>query len=258
MGGWTSWYGGKSGYTWGMFFRLIRVVGLLASTTCLLAQDAKSGGKLFEQHCTICHGIEGKGGRGPRLNRPTLSHAPDEAALRRVIADGLEPAMPGSWFFTDEEVANLAAYVRTLGTIPQEVVPGDPQRGQKQYSANGCASCHVMQGEGGGFGVSLSDIGSRLSAAGLREALLKPAASVPDGFLLVEVTTDAGKRIRGMRLNEDTFTIQLRDASGKMHSFRNMDLREIRKLRGESPMPSYQNLTPEALQDLIAYLASRK
>ena len=61
-----------------------------------------------------------------------------------------------------------------------------------------------------------------------------------------------------MRLNEDTFTLQLRDASGKLHSFRNMDLHEIKKLHGESPMPSYQNLSPEALQDLIAYLASRK
>ena len=241
-----------------MLFRLIRVVCLLAATTCLFAQDANTGGKLFGQHCTICHGVDGKGGRGPRLNRPTLAHAPNDAALRSVIANGLEPAMPGAWFFTDDEVANLAAYVRSLGTVPQEVVPGDPEKGQEQYAASNCAACHVMQGEGGGFGISLSDIGSRLSAAGLREAVLKPAASVPDGFLLIEITTDAGQKIRGMRLNEDTFTLQLRDASGKMHSLRKTNLRDIKKLRGESPMPSYQNLSSEALQDVIAYLASRK
>ena len=66
---------------------------------------AAAGSALFGQHCTICHGIDGKGGKGPRLNRAVLNRAPDDAALRSVIASGLEPAMPGAWFFTDDEVA---------------------------------------------------------------------------------------------------------------------------------------------------------
>lgn len=127
-----------------MFFRLIAscLFGLGCLLTCtasLLAQEISPGGKLFGQHCAICHGMEGKGGRGPRLNRPTLSHAPDEAALRRVIARGLEPAMPGAWFFTDQEVADLAVYVRSIGQVPQEVVAGDAEKGQRQYAASGCA-----------------------------------------------------------------------------------------------------------------------
>lgn len=97
-----------------------------------------------------------------------------------------------------------------------------------------------------------------MSAAGLREALLTPGAGVPDDFLLLEATLSSGQTIRGMRLNEDSFTVQLRDANGRMHSLRKTSLRELKKLRGESPMPSYQNLAPEALQNLIAYLASRK
>jgi len=247
----------------GILLRMKRAAILLASTICAIAQtppaavgNAGAGGKLFERNCAVCHGIDGKGGRGPGLNRPSLAHAPDDEALRRIIADGIPPEMPEGWFLTDDDLANVAAYVRSLGKLPAEAVPGDAGRGRQQYTQSGCSGCHVVQGEGGGYGVSLSDIGSRRNAAYIRNALINPAASLPEGFLLVQVSTESGRKIRGVRLNEDTFTIQLKDASGQILSFRKSSLKELQKLRGESPMPSYQALTPTALQDLIAYLVS--
>ncbi len=60
-----------------------------------------------------------------------------------------------------------------------------------------------------------------------------------------------------MRVNEDTFTIQLRDASGRFYSFRKSDLTNLKKQPNVSLMPSYDSkLTPAELDDLIAYLAS--
>src|SRR5215467_6978869 len=56
--------------------------------------DATAGKPIFERYCAPCHGISGGGGRGPRLNRAQLSHAPDDASLRAVIADGIPPGMP--------------------------------------------------------------------------------------------------------------------------------------------------------------------
>ncbi len=69
--------------------------------------------------------------------------------------------------------------------------------------------------------------------------------------------TADGARITGARVNEDTFTIQIRDYSGLLHSFRKSDLRELHKDWGKSPMPSYRDsLSGEELQNLVAFLAS--
>src|SRR5215470_4295828 len=90
--------------------------------------DAIAGKPIFERYCAPCHGINGGGGRGPRLNRAHLTYAPTDAALRAVIADGIPPAMPDAWYLSDEEIANVAAHIRALGKTPGELVPGDPVR----------------------------------------------------------------------------------------------------------------------------------
>ena len=221
-------------------------------------RDAVAGKKLFELNCAVCHGIEGRGGgRGPNLNRVRLEHAPDDAALKSLIEDGIPPEMPEAvGDMSEKEVANVVAYVRSLGTIPAEPVPGDAARGARVYAKGGCASCHIVAGEGTGFGPELTEVGARRSAEYLRECLVKPSANLPEGFLWVEATA-AGETVRGIRVNEDTFSIQIKDSSGGYHSLRKQELKELRKLRRETPMPSYEQIFSAAeLQDLVAYLAS--
>ena len=71
------------------------------------------------------------------------------------------------------------------------------------------------------------------------------------------MVTGDGKRLTGVRLNEDMLSIQLRDHSGRLHSFLKSELRELHKDWGKSPMPSYRNaLTDAELEDLVAYLVS--
>jgi cytochrome c oxidase cbb3-type subunit 3 len=226
---------------------------------CALAQtlgDPAWGKKLFESQCALCHGQDGSGGRGPNLHRPKLNHAADDTALRKLISFGIEPGMPAFWQLSEREVASVAAYVRTLGAAPLEPVAGDASQGQRLYQAKGCAACHMISGDGSGYGPELTDIGAKRNAAFLRESIVAPEASVPDGFMLVELVTPGGAIVRGIRLNEDTFSIQVKDASNKFHSFRKAELGEVRKLRGKSPMPSYEHsLTPGELTDLVAYLA---
>lgn len=218
--------------------------------------NAVLGQQRFESQCALCHGQDGSGGRGPNLRRPKLDHAPDDAALRKVIAEGIQPEMPGAWQLSPHEVASVAAYVRKIGAVPPEPVPGDAAHGEQVYKSKGCASCHMIRGVGSGFGPELSDIGSRRSVAFLRESIVAPQASVPDGFLVLEAVTNSGATVRGVRVNEDTFSIQIKDQKGEFLSFRKADLKELRKQRGKSPMPSYQgSLTPEELTDLTAYLA---
>jgi cytochrome c oxidase cbb3-type subunit III len=221
--------------------------------------DAAAGKLIFEGHCALCHGIDGGGGRGPSLRRAKLLHAPDDEALKSLIENGIQPEMPPAWFLAPEEIANVGAYVRTLGNVPPEALPGDPARGKAIYARSGCSACHILAGEGSGYGPELTDVGARRGSARLRETLQNPAKTIPEDFLLVDATTNSGQTVRGVRLNEDSFSIQLKDQQGRFHSFRKSELRDLKKLRGETPMPTYGSILSAAeLDDLINFLASQR
>jgi putative heme-binding domain-containing protein len=230
-----------------------------APTPPVAASDVAAGKLVFEGHCALCHGMDGGGGRGPSLRRAKLGHAPDDEALKSLIESGIPPEMPPAWFLSPEEIANVAAYVRTLGNVPPEVLAGDRARGKAIYTRIGCSACHILAGEGSGYGPELTGVGARRGSARLRETLQTPAKTIPEDFLFVEATTNSGQAIRGIRLHEDTFSIQLKDQQGRFHSFRKSELRDLKKLRGETPMPSYDSaLSAAELDDLINFLASQK
>jgi putative heme-binding domain-containing protein len=161
---------------------------------------------------------------------------------------------------SDREMRQTAAYVRSLGKLPMKPVPGDPARGAQIYNGKGtCASCHSIMGEGGVTGPDLSTIGAARSASHLLESLVNPQAAVPEDYLLVTVVPKNGPNVTGIRVNEDSFSVQVRDSSGRSHSFWKSDVVNIEKQRGKSPMPSYKGqLSNSELTDLVAYLASLK
>lgn len=223
----------------------------------LTADDLAHGKRLYVGQCALCHGIEGVGARGPALDQPTLRRAKDNQALYNVIKNGVAGTeMPASWQLTDREVWRVVGYIGSLNRVEEAKLAGDAGRGRELYRAKGCAGCHIIRGEGGASGPELTEIGARRSAAYLREALVEPAASAPEGFLVVSVITRAGRNLRGVRVNEDSFTMQLRDDEDRFHSFRKNELRGLKKEFGVSTMPSYKTLAATELDDLIAYLAS--
>ena len=221
--------------------------------------DLARGEKLFQGHCALCHGTKGDGGRGPVLAQPRLKRAPDDAALVKVITEGIQGTeMPGAWQMNEREIRQVASHVKSLGRITPTPVPGDVARGAALYQGKGgCAGCHMIKGQGRLIGPDLSAIGLRRNAAYLREAILNPEAALPDYFLQSRVVPHTGPMVTGVRLGEDSFAIQVRDFSGGLHSYWKRDLKEIFKDRGKSPMPSYKDKFTEAeLTDLVAYMAS--
>src|SRR5262245_35257235 len=88
--------------------------------------DLERGEKLFQGHCALCHGTTGGGGRGPLLAQPKLKRASDDAALVKVIEEGIRGTeMPGAWQMNEKEIHQVAAFVRTLGRISGKPVAGD-------------------------------------------------------------------------------------------------------------------------------------
>ena len=221
--------------------------------------DLQNGEKLFLGQCGRCHGPKGEGGLGAILAQPRLRRAPDDESLFRVIRDGIRGTeMPGGSTLSTREVWQLAAFVRSLGRVPIETVAGNPQRGKEVYQAKGkCGQCHIANGQGISVGPELSDVGARRSATYIRAALVDPGANVPDRFVQLRITTKDGRRITGVRIAEDTFTIQLVDLSGRTYSLFKQELTDIKKDFDKSPMPSYRDvLTASELEDLVAYLVS--
>lgn len=221
-------------------------------------QDLAEGRRFYLTQCAGCHGIRGDGGRGANLAKPTLLHAPTDEALQLVIRRGIPGTeMPRS-ALSNEQLRDVAAYVRSLGRVAPSPVPGDPQRGAAiALSKGNCRACHVIDGDGASIGPDLAGIGARRSPAYLRASLLEPSAELPQGFLQVRAVTPNGKTVTGVRLNEDTFSIQIRSLDNRTFSFWKSELRALHKDRGQSPMPSYRdNLTPPELDDLVAWLVS--
>lgn len=231
--------------------------------------DVAAGKTLFGALCVTCHGFEGTGGSGPPLNRPKLVNAPDDAALRAIISDGIpNRGMPRVRRTTESELRALVAYVRSIGRTVKTPLRGNPQKGSELYAKLNCAGCHIVKGQGGSLGPPLSDIGALRGPQHLRQSILEPAAALPTGtlrvpgpgyaeYLPVRVVLKDGAEVRGIRLNEDLFTIQLRDLSGKFHSIRKTSAEVIRKEPNTSLMPSFAGKMSDAeLDDLVAYLSS--
>lgn len=249
-------------------------VCLIAAAACLSASVASAqtftqpgeGKRLFDGLCQDCHGTNGAGDEAPALNHPL---AADDATLHKIIRDGIpERGMPRVRRMTEEEVNVLAAYVRTLGNGKTETVAGNAERGRAVYARLDCSSCHVINGQGGAFGPELSKTGQRRAPSWIRQAILDPGSVRSKGvqgilqngfteYLPVSVVEKGGSEVRGFRVNEDSFTIQLRDASGKLYSFRKNDVTNIEKQARRSLMPPYRDrLTPADTDDLVAWLYS--
>ena len=233
--------------------------------------QSAEGERLFQSQCAGCHGPKGEGGSGPTLATPMLIRATTEQLLIKVIAEGIPGTeMPRSRL-DQQQIKQIAAFVRQLGQLPPERVPGNAARGKELYQTKGfCAQCHAIEGRGGAFGPDLTSIGLRRGAGHLRASLVDPEAdvpksfsvfrtdaSIPENFLQVRVVTADGRRLGGARVNEDTFSIQFRDSANRIHSFFKSDLTELHKDWGKSSMPSYRDVfSKEELDDVVAYLIS--
>lgn len=229
----------------------------------LSAGNLADGERLFRIHCARCHGIDGAGGEGSNLAKARLKYAPDDEALIDVIDGGIPgTGMPAIWSLDDEQSIRVAGYVRTLGQLEDEEMPGDPVRGRQVYQTNGgCPACHIISGAGKGVGPELTYVGDQRGLAYLRQSLTDPAAAQSQtsgyqDYLTVRLRTD-DQSVEGLRVDEDAFSIVVRDVSGTVHSFRKDELTEYDKVFAHSLMPEYgAALSQQDMDDVVSYLMS--
>ena len=227
------------------------------------AGELADGERLFRVHCARCHGMNGAGGEGSNLARARLKYATDDEKLLDILGEGIPgTGMPAIWSLDDEQAKRVAGYVRSLGRIAEEAMPGDPERGRQVYdSRGGCPACHIVAGHGKGIGPELTWVGDQRGLDYLRQSLTEPAASQAQtmgyrDYLTVRVRAKSGE-IEGLRINEDAFSIQVRDVGGVVHSFRKDELLGYEKIFAHSLMPAYDGaLSAEDIDDVVSYLMS--
>jgi putative heme-binding domain-containing protein len=197
---------------------------------------------------------------GVNLPRQQFRRASSDDDIRNVITTGVAASGMPSFKLQQAELDGLVAFIRSgfdLSGTPFQV--GTAARGRAIYDGKGaCAACHRVDGKGARTAPDLSDIGAIRQPAAIQRSLLDPTrAMLPINRPLRIVTRD-GRTIRGRRINEDTFTVQLIDQQERLVSLLKSDIRQY-EFGTQSEMPSFAGkLTDEELADLLAYLLSLK
>ena len=79
-----------------------------------------------------------------------------------------------------------------------------------------------------------------------------------NAFLTLRVVSETGE-YEGLRINEDEFSVQMRDLTGAIHSFDKRALLDLERAFGHSLMPGYDTVLSAAeIDDLASYLMSLK
>ncbi len=222
------------------------------------SEDIETGSGLYTRECALCHGQNGDEVDGVDLRSGRFRRVLSDADIRQVITTGLPDAgMPGVEL-ARSELDGLIAFIRA-GFDPSglAVKVGDSVLGRTLFDGKGaCSTCHRVQGQGPHTAPDLSDIGAIRTPAALYRALLEPTRTMLPINRSVRAVTRDGETIRGRRLNEDTYTVQLIDDQERLISLDKADLVEF-ELSQTSPMPSIADtFSADEVADVLAYLLS--
>jgi putative heme-binding domain-containing protein len=222
------------------------------------AQAITNGAAMFRNRCAGCHGPDARGYLGPDLTGFWAAGGADDRMFQIVRrgVDGTEMPPADPQRVPDRDIWQMLAYVRTLGAVPPAPPTGDAVNGERIFRAN-CSSCHLVGGRGGQLGPDLSRIGSARPRTGLLAKLRGTSTVIRPGYEPVTLVTREGQRIRGVRKNEDEFSIQIMDAREQLQGYLKTNLSELTSDK-QSLMPVYgpDRLNDGDVDDLLRYLTT--
>ena len=204
------------------------------------------------------------------LDDVTLAHR----ALRELSDADLAPSTRQRWIglglnSPNPEVSALFERFRradparpVLGPSPDPApilaLVGDPKAGAAVFQKTNCASCHQLDGQGGVLGPPLDDLGQRLDAAQILEAILEPSKSLAPGYATLTVTLRDGTVHTGFERHRSGDHLTLLTLAGQEIRIPFAEVAgEARQTTSLMPPGLLQLVTAQEAADLIAFLQSR-
>jgi len=215
----------------------------------------RGGMSLYRRLCGECHGLDATGYRGPNLI-VYLSGASDEALFQTIRRGVPGSEMPAS-NRPDVELLQMMAYLRNMNAVaPAEAIPAGNVANGAQLFAKQCANCHRVAGKGGRIGPDLSRIGSARTREALVREIRTPHEWIPPAYETVTVVTKDGQKVRGIKKNEDAFSIQMMDMRERIQGYLKSNV-EVQYDKN-SLMPAFdaKRLGDSDLSDLVGYLTT--
>lgn len=234
----------------------------------------EEGRTTFNTTCTTCHGVNGGSGEfAPGLAIPGRNYArrSDEQifdAIKNGIQGTAMPAHAGR--LNDDQIWKITAFIYGLrGTAIDAPRPGDVKAGEAVFWGKGeCGTCHMVNGRGSVIGPDLTTIANLRKVNIIVDALTKennkdyppggyqtyqltPLQSYPQ----IQVVTNAGRTIKGVLRNEDSFSLQVMGLDQKMYLLKRANLKSVTYPPGRLMPHDYdKRLTKAEFDNLLAYV----
>lgn len=232
-----------------------------------LARDTarvSAGADRFQQLCTGCHGRGGEGGQGegqgPNLATNWEVRRAKDQELFNFIKNGVKGTAMPAFSLPDEQIWQLAAFVRSLNAPAVSLpVQGDVSAGKTVFFGKGeCSSCHMIRGQGGYLGPDLSDIGATRRLGELRAALVSPSTKASSDFRPLFIEDTQGRKLRAVAKHSTAWSVQVLDELGTLHFVRGADIQKL-AFQEKSWMTAdfASRLSAGELADLLAYLSGQ-
>ncbi|MGK6352283.1 DUF7133 domain-containing protein [Parapedobacter sp. DT-150] len=138
-------------------------------------------------------------------------------------------------------------------------INGDPKEGAALFVRQGCKTCHSTERSEVMKGPFMGQIGSIMNRQQIAESILKPNASISQGFSTVQIQSKGGNAYVGFVTGESADKLTIRSITGAATTIAKSEIANRQELE-YSMMPAglANALSYQELASLIAYLEGQK
>lgn len=138
-------------------------------------------------------------------------------------------------------------------------IQGDPAAGRKLFTKQGCVACHSLSRSEVMKGPFMGQIGSIMNREQIAESILKPNASISQGFASVMITTKGDKTYMGFVSEESAEKLVIRDITGQVNTIKVANITSRKEMETSMMPPGLANeLSYEEFASLITFLSQQK
>ena len=143
--------------------------------------------------------------------------------------------------------------------LAMQDIEGSAEKGKEIFQRQGCFACHSVAPDQVMKGPYMGQVGSIMNREQIAESILKPNASISQGFATYLITTKDGKTYNGFITKSSSDETEVTNIAGQKVTINTPDIVERKRLE-TSMMPAglVNSLSYEEFASLLTYLSEQK